>query len=264
MTGNNPYKKSPVLQAAMYYLHLAVGSIFNINRADSVKAFAGLFLFAGLLIPVFSVCGTGIDTDMDGLEDAIDPDDDNDGMPDFFELTYGLNWLDASDAVLDADSDGFNNLSEFHAGTRPDDVGDNPGGVYVQHFKVVSADGGKNDLFGSAVSVSGNTAVIGAQGDYSGGVGGSAYVYVQDNNGGWGQQAKLTSSDGAAFGAFGRSVSVFGDIVVIGAPLDDQRGANAGAAYVYARDVNGTWLPETKLLASYGAADDRFGQSVHS
>ena len=222
----------------------------------------GLLVCAGLALFQPALYAAGPDTDLDGLEDSIDPDDDNDGMPDSFESQYFLNQLDPSDAILDADNDGYDNLSEYHAGTSPLDTNVNPGGPYLQHFKVVSADGNAADRFGFAVSVSGDTAIFGAQGDYSGTVGGSAYVYVQDGNGTWSQQAKLTTSDGHPFGGFGRSVSASGDIVVVGAPLDDENGANAGAAYVYTRDGNGVWTSQTKLLAGDGNVDDRFALSI--
>ena len=49
----------------------------------------------------------------------IDPDSDGDGIPDAWELAYGLNPTNAADAILDADIDGMNNLNEFLAGTNP-------------------------------------------------------------------------------------------------------------------------------------------------
>jgi len=47
-------------------------------------------------------------------------DSDSDGMPDSFEITYGLNPA-ADDSGLDADGDLLSNLEEFEAGTLPDD-----------------------------------------------------------------------------------------------------------------------------------------------
>jgi hypothetical protein len=49
-------------------------------------------------------------------------DSDGDGMSDDFEIFYGFNPLDPSDANLDSDGDGMTNLQEFKAGTNPLDA----------------------------------------------------------------------------------------------------------------------------------------------
>lgn len=60
-----------------------------------------------------------LDFDRDLLADSIDTDDDNDGLPDIWELEFGLNPRDASDALDDNDQDGLNNLAELVAKTNP-------------------------------------------------------------------------------------------------------------------------------------------------
>jgi hypothetical protein len=60
-----------------------------------------------------------VDTDNDGEADLFDKDNDNDGMPDWWEKLHGLNPLDPSDADDDPDMDLLTNLEEFQLGTDP-------------------------------------------------------------------------------------------------------------------------------------------------
>jgi hypothetical protein len=70
------------------------------------------------------------DYDADGIPDALDADDDNDTLPDDWELRYGLNPLDASDATSDVDGDGFSNRVEFQANSDPTDPSSTPTGEH--------------------------------------------------------------------------------------------------------------------------------------
>ena len=117
--------------------------------------------------------------------------------------------------------------------------------------------GSSRDYFGSSVSLSGDTAVIGANFDYPGG---SAYVFVR-NGATWSEQQKLTASDAASSDYFGRSVSLDGDTLVVGADGDDDAGSRSGSAYVFTRSGS-TWTEQQKLSASDGAASDYFGSGV--
>ena len=119
--------------------------------------------------------------------------------------------------------------------------------------KITASDGASNDQFGVSVSVGNDKIVIGASGDDDNGFGsGSVYVYDLDGTG----QTKITASDGAASDKFGDSVAVGNNKIVVGAYADDNgNGSNAGAVYVY--DLDGT--NETKITASDGDANDRFG-----
>ena len=96
------------------------------------------------------------------------------------------------------------------------------------------------DQFGFSVSVSGDTAVVGARfHDCAAGFDcGSAYVYRFDGTS-WVEEQKLTASDVAGDDQFGISVSVSGDTAVVGAFRDDcAAGSDCGSAYVYR--FNGT------------------------
>ncbi len=134
---------------------------------------------------------------------------------------------------------------------------------WSQQAKLTAADGTANDTFGGSVALSGDTAVIGAlrDGDDVNGVdSGSAYVFTRSGTT-WSQQTKLTASDGAAGDVFSISVALSGDTAVIGADLDDNKGDNSGAAYVFTRSGT-TWRQQAKLTADDGAADDIFGIRV--
>jgi len=48
-------------------------------------------------------------------------DSDHDGIPDEWELQYGLNPNDPTDASVDSDLDGYSNHDEYIAGTNPND-----------------------------------------------------------------------------------------------------------------------------------------------
>lgn len=149
-------------------------------------------------------------------------------------------------------------------GARMDDVaGHESGSAYVfqddgagwtQVAKLVPDDADENDSFGSSVSLSGNTAIIGAGEDDDNNVSGSAYIFRNDGAG-WTQAAKLLPGDGAGNDYFGGSVSIDGNTAVVGAVGH----ANAsGAAYVFQDDGAG-WSQVAKLTADDGAAEDLFG-----
>ena len=94
-----------------------------------------------------------LDTDNDGKPDewhsfcgntcqvasglVLDQDDDNDGMPDTFEVQYNLNPLDASDADNDSDTDGHTNLEEYQAGTNPRDSQSIPKPVFLPFLQLL-------------------------------------------------------------------------------------------------------------------------------
>ncbi|WP_416398841.1 ubiquitin-like protein [Allohahella sp. A8] len=59
------------------------------------------------------------DLDADGIPDDSDDDIDGDGMLNTFEIRFGLNPRDASDALTDLDGDGLNNLGEAQADSDP-------------------------------------------------------------------------------------------------------------------------------------------------
>jgi len=56
----------------------------------------------------------------------------------------------------------------------------------------------------------------------------------------YGSEIKLTASDGVASDEFGHSVSVNGDVAIVGAIWDDDQGSSSGSAYIFERNAGGT------------------------
>ncbi|MEZ4528438.1 MAG: C1 family peptidase [Desulfobacterales bacterium] len=135
------------------------------------------------------------------------------------------------------------------------------GSFWANHGTLIANDGKRNDNFGFSVSVSGDTAIVGAyRNDEKGTDAGAAYIFK--NNGGiWSQQAKLRAGDAAAWDYFGWSVSVSGDYAIVGAPGRDDNGIDAGAAYIFYNSGSG-WSQQSKIMASDGKEVDFFGFSV--
>jgi len=135
------------------------------------------------------------------------------------------------------------------------------GNSWHQQAKLTADDGAAKDEFGGKVALSGDTAVIGAMfQDDKGDNSGSAYVFTRSGTT-WSQQVKLTAADGAEGDAFGQSIALSGDTVVIGAPHDDDKGNDAGSVYVFTRSGT-TWSQQVKLTAADGVAGDVFGISI--
>jgi hypothetical protein len=143
------------------------------------------------------------------------------------------------------------------AGTGAAYVYAQTGGVWAQQAKLVASDGMKQDDFGKHLAVGPGTVVVGAP--HQAGAAGAAYVFTQSGTH-WTQQAKLVGSDVVANDNFGRSVSLSGSSVLIGAD-SELPGVGTGAAYVFTQ-TGGVWTQQAKLTASDAASTDNFGRSV--
>lgn len=135
-----------------------------------------------------------------------------------------------------------------------------------------------DDYFGISLAASGDTLIVGATREDSGSVDApssasasdSGAVYEFSSEGGEWKQLQLLKADPVQAGeAFGASVALEGDILVVGAPGADPvlwhanlaPPTRAGAAYVFVRS-NGTWGTPTRLSPSGGAPGDMFGYRI--
>ena len=136
------------------------------------------------------------------------------------------------------------------------------GGTWTPQQKLLPDISAADNFFGSAVAVSGDTALIGSFGDDIGANAdqGSAVVFVRSGST-WTKQQKLTTTDGAAGDKFGLSVALYADTAVIGAIGDDLGGADQGSAYVFSR-TGVAWSQRPRLLDTLGETNDKFGAPV--
>jgi len=107
---------------------------------------------------------------------------------------------------------------------------------------LIASDSISGMAFGGAVALEGDRALIGALGSVGGTSAGAAYVFERSGSV-WTETAKLTPSDGAPFDAFGKSVSLSGDLALIGSSNEDEEGA-----YVF--DHAAGWAEVQKLVPS--------------
>jgi len=121
--------------------------------------------------------------------------------------------------------------------------------------------GAGDEYLGSAVALSGNYAIVGAQnggGRFSSA--GVSYVYHRTPSG-WGKQARLTGSESGGSDDFGASVAISSAYAVVGAPGHSRPLNAAGAAYVYER-TGTVWTEVAKLTHADIQVGDDFGLAV--
>ena len=120
--------------------------------------------------------------------------------------------------------------------------------------------------FGNSIAMSTDLIVSGAPGIGGQAAPGRAYAFKKAGDGTWGQATTtaLSASDGTVGNAFGASIDVDGNTLVIGAPAADGAETRAGAAYALpvTRISGAATTTSIKLTASDGGSGDEFGASV--
>ena len=161
-------------------------------------------------------------------------------------------------------------MRDDHAGFESGSahIFDNSGSGWVHVTKLTASTPGVSDRFGRSVTIQGDYAVVAAHKHNADA--GAVFVYERNDNGTpadptddlWPEVAKLTANDQAAGDHFGRSVSVDGDTLLVGAAEDFIGGVQTGSAYVFER-IGGVWQQTQKLMANDGQDADGFGEVVH-
>ena len=112
------------------------------------------------------------------------------------------------------------------------------------------------NLFGTAVTVAGDTVLVGAPyAESDGQETGAVFVYERAADG-WLHQTTLTPDDAVDDSLFGQSVALDGGTAVVGAPSD-----GGGSAYVF-EQTETEWTRRARLTATDADSGDDFGWSV--
>ena len=132
--------------------------------------------------------------------------------------------------------------------------------------KVMASDKTSGAKFGYAVATTRDLAIVGAPNDSLNTNSGSVYLFArsQDGSNTWIQIKKILPPDGRASDAFGTAVGISGDTIVVGSPFNTSSITNAGAVYVFKRNLGGAnqWGFEKKLVSTNSLANDQFGSAV--
>lgn len=146
-------------------------------------------------------------------------------------------------------------------------------GSWAQRAYLKASNTAALDKFGHRLAMDGDSLLVGAP-DQDGGISnsGAAYVFTVAANT-WTQQAYLKAANADVDDAFGSSVDIWQDTLVIGAPLEDSSvaginanpadngAADSGAAYTFTRSA-GSWTQHSHIKPNVVGAGDQFAYSV--
>lgn len=136
------------------------------------------------------------------------------------------------------------------------------GSSWTQVDELEAPQGDASQIFGYAFDMQEEYVVVGAPGyTYNGASdAGIAYIFMKSGDD-WSSSAVLTPQDIDGHDDFGTDVAIDGDAVIIGSPLDDDRGGDSGSAYIF-RKAGEAWIEEAKLGPTDGQGAGHLGRSV--
>ncbi len=135
-------------------------------------------------------------------------------------------------------------------------------GLWMETQQLAPDDSASGDEFGNVLTMSGTTAIIGAQRMMVGDHQGAAYVFSADGGGVWSQTQGFTEASGTSLDFFGGAVAFDGTTALVGIPGATVAGAQFQGAAAFYTVEGGNLPPEQEVGASDGATGDEFGISV--
>lgn len=128
---------------------------------------------------------------------------------------------------------------------------------HTYSFQSTFTRGVAGDRFGAGVAVQGNTLAVGAPG-----VGGAGAVHIYTWSGtAWVYATTVTPAVPETGSDFGAAVSLTNGSLLVGAPLRDTAGLDAGAVFVFVGS-GASWTQQTMLVEPSGSTLNHFGAVV--
>ncbi len=127
--------------------------------------------------------------------------------------------------------------------------------------QITADDASADDYFAQSIDLSDTRVLSGAPYEDAGG---AAYLYARQSNESYEQLVKIASDDIASGDHFGADVSMDGNLILIGAPYEDENATNAGAAYLFKYISSEQSVAQlAKITPDDNGAGYHFGSAVY-
>ena len=134
-------------------------------------------------------------------------------------------------------------------------------GMWTFSQELVASDGQLDDQFGFSVALHGTIGAVGApEAGEDGAEPGAVYLFEKEGDT-WNEVQKIVPTGEGAGAEFGKSVAVYEDIVLVGAPEQRINDDPVGAAYVYELE-DGQIVDEQQIIYGDFSFVNEFGESV--
>jgi hypothetical protein len=130
--------------------------------------------------------------------------------------------------------------------------------------KITDTAGVAGDSFGYSVSLDGQRAIIGANGqDIGGSSAGAAFIYDYNNTtSSWDKSFTLIASDAANFDKFGTAVDLSGNFAIVSSPYKfTSNSVNNGKIYMY-RKLGPNWQEINTFIPTFTSTQSELGKSI--
>lgn len=88
---------------------------------------------------------------------------------------------------------------------------------------------------------------------------GGAFVYERASSGAWTRVAEVVHAVPLAGAELGSTASIQGDVLALGAPLDDTVGTDRGSVTIFERQDDGTWAETQRIHPPTSGTGEQFG-----